>query len=248
MTLTRKRGTALWHQVATTLAEGIDAGTWKPGERLPTEPELMACFGVSRFTVRQAIASLERRGVVRAEQGRGTFVHRAPLVYPISSRTRFSRNLIEQGFDPGRQGLLEEVIPASEEVAEALAIAPGALVAHRRGIGTADGVPIEVASVWLPADRFPDFARRLSEHATYTATFAAYGIRDYLRSWTRVETRLPTPEEAGALRQPEEAPVLVLTRVDADPDGRPILFGRGAWSGDRVVFDLRQDGSRTLVG
>lgn len=247
MSLTRKRGTALWHQVEAALAGEIDAGVWKPGERLPTEPGLMARFGVSRFTVRQAIASLERRGLVRAEQGRGTFVYREMLVYPISSRTRFSRNLIERGFDPGREGLLEEVIPASGEVAEALAIAPGDLVAHRRGIGTADGVPIEVASVWLPATRFPDFARTLSEQATYTATFARYGIRDYLRLWTRVETRLPTPEEARALRQPESAPVLLVTRVDTDMQGRPILFGRGAWSGGRVVFDL-QEGSRALVG
>nr|WP_281417429.1 phosphonate metabolism transcriptional regulator PhnF [Plastoroseomonas hellenica] len=247
VSLTRKRGMALWLQVKTALAAEIEGGAWRPGERLPTEPELMERFGVSRFTVRQAIASLERRGLVRAEQGRGTFVHRDLLAYPISSRTRFSRNLIEQGFDPGGELLLQEVIPASEEVAEALAIAPGALVAHRRGIGTADGIPIEVASVWLPADRFPDFARVKAEHATYTATFAAYGIPDYLRLWTRVEGRLPTPEEAEALRQLEASPVLAVTRLDADLQGRPISYGRSAWSGERVVFDL-QDGSRALVG
>jgi GntR family phosphonate transport system transcriptional regulator len=247
VSLARKRGTALWHQVATALAEGIDAGTWKPGERLPTEPELMARFGVSRFTVRQAIASLERRGLVRAEQGRGTFVHRDVLIYAISSRTRFSRNLIERGYDPGRQGLHEEVIAASAEVAEALGIAPGDPVAHRRGIGTADGVPIEIASIWLPARRFPDFLRILAGNATYTGTFAHFGVRDYTRLWTRVETRLPTPEEAQGLRQPEAAPVLVVTRVDADLEGRPILYGRGAWSGERVVFDLRED-ARTLIG
>lgn len=247
MAVTRKRGTALWLQVKTALAAEIEGGAWRPGERLPTEPELMQRFGVSRFTVRQAIASLERRGLVRAEQGRGTFVHREVLIYPISSRTRFSRNLIERGFDPGREGLLEEVIPASAEVAEALAIAPGDPVAHRRGIGTADGVPIEIASIWLPAGRFPDFLRILAGNATYTATFASFGVRDYLRLWTRIGTRLPTEEEARALRQPEESPVLVMTRVDADPDGCPILYGRAAWSGERVVFDL-QDGTRALVG
>lgn len=247
MTLSRKRGTALWLQVKTALAAEIEGGAWKAGERLPTEPELMERFGVSRFTVRQAIASLERRGLVRAEQGRGTFVHRDVLVYPISSRTRFSRNLIEQGFDPGREGLLEEVVAAPAEVAEALGITVGDPVAHRRGIGTADGVPIEIASIWLPARRFPDFLRVLAGNATYTATFATFGVRDYLRLWTRIGTRLPTEEEARVLRQSEESPVLVMTRVDADPDGRPILYGRAAWSGERVVFDL-QDGTRALVG
>ena len=54
MSLTRKQGQALWHQVETTLADEIEAGQRKSGERLPTEPELMQRFGVSRFTVRPA--------------------------------------------------------------------------------------------------------------------------------------------------------------------------------------------------
>jgi GntR family phosphonate transport system transcriptional regulator len=239
--LTRRQGQALWHQLEAALAAEIESGARRTGERLPTEPELMARFGVSRFTVRQAIASLERRGLVRAEQGRGTFVHRDVLTYPISRRTRFSRNLIEQGFDPGGEMLLEDVVPADEEVALHLRLGPGAPVAHRRGIGTANGMPIELADVYLPAGRFPDFAEVRARHATYTATFAEYGIRDYVRLSTTIEARLPTPAEARLLRQPDSVPVLGVTRVDADLDGNPILFGRAAWSGERVIFDLAEE-------
>ena len=110
MALTRKAGSALWHQVEQTLAQDIIGGTLAVGTQLPTEPVLMARFGVSRFTVRQAIANLERRGLVRAEQGRGTFVQSHILTYPISA-ARFSRNLIEQGFDPGGEVVFETVIP-----------------------------------------------------------------------------------------------------------------------------------------
>jgi len=238
--VTRGQGTALWHQVGTALESEIAAGTLRVGHRLPTEPELMERFGVSRFTVRQAIASLERRGLVRAEQGRGTFVHRDVLTYPISRRTRFSRNLIEQGFDPGGQVLLQEVVPAEPDVAQALQLAPGDAVVHRRGIGTANGVPIEVASVYVPADRFPDFAKVRNAHATYTAAFATYGIADYLRLSTTIEARLPSPDEARALHQPVGSPVLGVTRVDCDLDRRPILYGRAAWSGERVIFELME--------
>jgi GntR family phosphonate transport system transcriptional regulator len=236
--VTRKEGRALWQQIEQTLAAEIDAGTLRLGDRLPTEPGLMQRFGVSRFTVRQAIASLERRGLVRAEQGRGTFVHRDVLTYPISRRTRFSRNLIEQGFDPGGTVLLQQVVAADDAVAAALHLPTGALVAHRRGIGTANGTPIELASVYVPADRFPDFPNVRNRHATTTATFAAYGIASYVRVSTAIETRLPTADEARALRQPDSAPVLVVTRVDADTAGVPILFGHAVWSGERVVFEL----------
>lgn len=243
MALTRKAGTALWLQVEQALVQDILGGTLTAGTRLPTEPDLMARFGVSRFTVRQAIASLERRGLLRAEQGRGTFVHAPNLVYPISGRTRFSRNLIEQGFEPGGEVLFQSVVPAGPEVGEKLRIPDWQSVAHRRGIGKADDIPIELADVFLPLSRFPDFARRRDKHTTYTATFASYGIKDYLRASTLIEARMPSEQEAHLLRQSASSPVFVVTRIDTDLEGVPILFGRGVWSAERVSFDL-SDGTR----
>jgi GntR family phosphonate transport system transcriptional regulator len=60
MTLIRKNGDALWHQVEQALAADIAAGTLVVGTKLPTEPALMARFGVSRFTVRQASCAPSR--------------------------------------------------------------------------------------------------------------------------------------------------------------------------------------------
>jgi GntR family transcriptional regulator len=66
---------ALYYQLAELLEEGIRSGDWKPGGRLPSEPAMCDHFGVSRATVRQALARLERRGLVTRRAGRGTFVH-----------------------------------------------------------------------------------------------------------------------------------------------------------------------------
>ena len=60
--------------VATKLAEDIGAGTYRPGERLPSEPELTRLFGVSRHTVRAALRSLSAKGLVSSQRGRGTIV------------------------------------------------------------------------------------------------------------------------------------------------------------------------------
>lgn len=244
MTLTRKAGSALWHQVEEAIARDIADGVLPFGAQLPTEPRLTARFGVSQFTVRQAIANLERRGLIRAEQGRGTFVHHGVLIYPISERTRFARDLIDQGLDPGGELLFETVVPAGADIGDRLRIPAWQSVVHRRGIGKANDLPIELADVFVPLNRFPDFPRIRAQHATYTATFAAHGIKDYVRASTLIEARLPTEHEAHLLRQRKSSPVFVVTRVDADLDGLPLLFGQGLWSSERVAFDLTDHGRR----
>jgi GntR family transcriptional repressor for pyruvate dehydrogenase complex len=57
------------------LEDAIHSGAYKPGDRLPSERELVATFGVSRVSVRDAISSLEAVGLVVVQQGRGAFVN-----------------------------------------------------------------------------------------------------------------------------------------------------------------------------
>ena len=237
-TIDRKGGSALWHQIGEILAADIAAGTFAPGAKLPTEPELMERFGVSRFTVRQALGHLEQRGLVRAEQGRGTFVHKGVLDYTLSKRTRFSKNLIEQGFEPGGELLVHEIVPATERVAAYLELAAGALVIHRRGIMTADGAPIELGDSYYPADRFPDFDKARRQYPTITAALASYGVTDYERLSTEIEARMPTAEEARLLRQPKSVPLLVTRKLDVDSDGVPITYSESIWSSERITFNV----------
>jgi DNA-binding FadR family transcriptional regulator len=61
-------------EVARKLQEQISLGKWGLGERLPTEPELMHYFGVSRSTIREAVRILSNTGWIRVQQGVGTFV------------------------------------------------------------------------------------------------------------------------------------------------------------------------------
>ncbi|MFB6909157.1 GntR family transcriptional regulator [Streptomyces bacillaris] len=56
------------------LAAEIKAGKIKPGEKIPSEAELVQRFGVARMTARRAVGVLRERGLVRTEWGKGTFV------------------------------------------------------------------------------------------------------------------------------------------------------------------------------
>ena len=73
-TISRK---SLADEVASKLQQQIALGKYKVNEKLPIEPELMRVFGVGRSTIREAIKTLANSGLLRVQQGLGTFVDQA---------------------------------------------------------------------------------------------------------------------------------------------------------------------------
>src|SRR5689334_4720882 len=83
--LRRAGGEPLYAQVARDLAAHVRAGTLPSGARLPPEPALAQAYGVNRLTVREALISLTRQGLVRRVQGVGSFVADAPVRHRIGA-------------------------------------------------------------------------------------------------------------------------------------------------------------------
>ncbi len=96
----RHEGVALWRQIASQLQQAIGAGSYAPGARLPTEAELSQHFRVNRHTVRRALEELSRAGLVRVEQGRGSFVAEDVIEYAVEPRTRFSEWIRKHNKEP----------------------------------------------------------------------------------------------------------------------------------------------------
>ena len=78
---------SLSKQVSDKLESLIESGTYQVGERIPTEPELMEMFQVSRNTVREAVQSLTWAGILEVKQGDGTYVR---------SCNRFQANMTQK--------------------------------------------------------------------------------------------------------------------------------------------------------
>lgn len=232
--LARGKGIAVWRQVAEILEAGMADGTWSAGTRLPTETELGLRFGVNRHTVRQALRDLAERGLVRAQQGSGTYVERAPLTYPIATRTRFSDIVVAQAREPTGHLLFAEREPATPPIAEALKLAPGADVIRLETTRAADGVPISWAVSAVPADRFPDVAEIYRATGSFTAAFRADGVEDYVRAATRIGARIADALDAERLEITIGRPVIEIDCVNADLEGRPIQWARARFAGDRV--------------
>lgn len=229
---------ALWIAISESLTRDIVAGRYGSGDKLPTEAELSARFGVNRHTVRRALQAMADSGLVHARRGAGVFVASNPTDYALGKRVRFHQNLRAAGRVPGRELLCSETRMADAGEAQALQIAPGDPVHAYETLATADEEPIALGSGVFPLARLPGLPEALQAHESITQALAACGVTDYTRASTRVTAQLATPTQAARLRLPQGAPILRTTSLNIDPQGRPVEFGRTWFAGDRVTLTL----------
>lgn len=234
----RGSGVAAWRQIADGLREEIAAGIRPAGARLPTEAELSVRFAVNRHTIRRALAALAGEGLVRADQGRGTFVADRPLPYPIGRRTRFSTAVVAAARTPSRLLLSAEIVPATTALAARFGLEEGARLHRLETMSAVDGLPMAVSTSWMSAERFPDFAAALTETGSFTTAFARAGVADYVRLETRIRAALADVDDALRLGIPAGAAVLVTHSVDGDSEGRPLDVSHTRFAADRIEFSV----------
>lgn len=235
----RQDGVALWRQIATRLQQDIGAGVYVPGGRLPTEAELSQRFGVNRHTVRRALEELSRGGLVRVEQGRGSFVAEDVLEYAVEARTRFSEWIRKHNMEPSGKLLQLRETAADSHIAAGLGIRSGSRVVLLERLGFADDRPVGISQHYFPAARLRGILDALRASPTITEALKSVGVSDYLRQTTRVTARLPNAEEAELLRMPRNRPLLVTENINVDRAGTVVEFGISRYPTPRVqiVFE-----------
>lgn len=234
---------SLWSSIADTLRGEIAEGLYRPGDKLPTEAELAARFGVNRHTVRHALAALAQDGTVHSRRGAGVFVTATPTDYALGRRVRFNRNVAASGRTPSRRITRLETRPASSREAEALRLPVDAGVHVVEGISLADGQPLASFRSVFPAARFPDLPAAVERHRSITAALADCGLTDYTRAETRLTAKLANPIQALALQVPQGAPILRSTALNVDAEGQPVEYGTTWFAGDRVTLTVTPDGA-----
>lgn len=228
-------GVALWRRIADDIRLDIVGGKLERGAQLPTEAALAARFSANRHTVRRALSVLAEEGVVRAEQGRGTFVDEARrLSYRIGRRTRFYEGLAGQTRETHGQLLASRDETASAAVARALALRPGARVVRLETLTFADDRPLSRATAWFSYARFRDVADIYRETGSITRTLARLGVSDYARLSTRISARHAAPDETHDLRLAPGSVLLVTEKVDVDLDDTPIQYALTRFPAERM--------------
>ncbi len=233
-----RSSTPVWQAIATALRADISEGRYLPADKLPTEAQLSARFGVNRHTVRHALSQLVAEGLVRTRRGAGTFVASTPTDYPIGEWVRFHENLLAAGRRPEKRILDVESRAATAGEARALEIDEGAPVCSYHGLSLADGAPIALFESVFPLDRVKAMDQNLTETSSVTEALALAGVADYTRASTRLTAVLADVTQALHLHLREGDPLLRSTSVNVEAAGVPVEYGRTWFAGDRVTLTL----------
>src|SRR3712207_7694745 len=220
--LVRSSAGTLYHQILLSLTERIESGEIGVGDRLPSEADLVAEFGVSRTTARRALDELRRQGLVRREPGRGTFLASPRLRSNLAYLHSFSEEIERWGYTPGVRLISQEERAADEEVAARLGVEVGEGVLYVRRLRLADERPIFVCDSFLTISRFPclkdaDYGSvslsRLLEERTGRKV-------EHARQW--IGAAAAEPDVADLLGIPAGVPVLKVRRITCVTGEEPV--------------------------
>lgn len=225
-----------YEELRVALADDIGARL-RPHEALPSERDLMHRFGVSRMTVREAIGRLVDDGLVYRVQGAGTFVADPATISKSLHLTSFSEDIRARSMEPGSVTVSTASLPVPDAVAGPLGLGRGRMVVHLERVRTADGVPMALENVWLPADLVPGVdLDRLASGSVYAALAAAGAEPE--RAEQSIRAGVLQPRDAGLLDVAAGSPALVVSRTTFDGRGRAVERAVSQYRGDRYDFQL----------
>lgn len=235
----------LHHQVYLHLKAALDRGEWTPGDRLPPERELAVQYGCSLITVRRALTELAREGRLERTRGRGTFVLRRRIERDLAGTMSFTEEMQTRGLDPQTKLIGARPESAGEAVAHALHLEPGSPTLYLERLRLADGEPLLLEQVHLPAERFPGLLASDLEHGSlYELLTERYGT-PVVRAREALEPVLLRAREARLLGRPVRSPALLIEGIAFSADGHPVEFARTYVRGDRTRYYVERFEVRT---
>lgn len=227
-----------YRQIEQALRERI--ATLRPGERLPSDAELCAEFGVSRMTARNAMQRLAEEGLVDRHPGRGSFVA-TPLAHRRTDRLMtFSSEMARRGHVPSSRLLARAIRPSTRAEAASLELPPGEPIVEVRRVRLADNQPIAVESAVLVQACGPAVLAADLEAGSLHAAIHASGF-SLRRGTGTVGASAATSEDARLLDVRRGDPLLVERRVILDDDGRRIEATESRYAADRYALDVSFD-------
>jgi len=238
-TLERTNPLPLYYQLKEVLKQQIRSGHLAPHTAIPSEPELVTSYHVSRATVRQALSELVHEGLLYRQHGKGTFVCEPRVQQTQSELTSLTEEIQRRGKRPGGLLLVSELIRGSETVRKQLSLTDTEQAIRLERLRTADDIPIAHEVDYLPYPRAASIyqrAKELSDGSLYNL-MNSEGLNPYIVE-QKIRVGTATVREAELLRIPPGEAGLHFTSTAFDLTGSPIEYSETFFPGTQYDFHV----------
>jgi GntR family transcriptional regulator len=240
LTKTRKQK-PLHLDISEQIHQQIIACHYLPGDKLPSERELIKSWKVSRITIRRAIANLVQQGLVTTHQGKGAYItQKDKVVYTLSNPLKFLENdLADRGIDLSLKNIIFELVSAPKEVQKILQLPADQPTAYRqKKLLLMDRQPGGVDITYI----LPEIGRQLAPELIQNMTFPVLERNNYPIEYVAamIECTNANLELSEYLDVPLGHPLLVYRHTAYTTDDRPIVHGETVSRGDRFCYSVNQ--------
>lgn len=229
------------------LAVHIAQDRYQPGDRLPSEHALCGLFGVSRITVRKALADMEREGAIERIHGKGTFVARPKAFQMVTELQGFAEAMTPLGHEVRNQLQGFRYFATTPGLAARLQLDPGAQAAEISRIRFLDSRPLSFESTYVAAP----LGRQLAGADLVTRDLFEILETDLGRApgyaQVAIEATIADDGLAGMLEVPVGAPLLRVERHVFDAQGEPLVFEHLSLRADTFQYRMRIDRLRSTA-
>ena len=227
----------LYQRLADEIRQSVVDGTFKPGDRAPSETILAERHNLAPGTVRKALDVLVTEGVLERFQGKGTFVRRPSFDRSLFRFFRFKGP--DGAFSVLESRILRrEVEPIPDYIASALDVPPGTDGISMSRLRLHQGIPVVAEEIWLAFEPFRAFAAMQNNQIGELL----YPVYDHVcgklvaRAEETLTAEAASPETSRLLRIAQGTPVIVIDRLAKGYDNAPLEWRRSRGRADQFTY------------
>ncbi|SFB27113.1 GntR family transcriptional regulator [Lentibacillus halodurans] len=223
------------------LLNRIKSGSYKKGERIPTELELCKDFNVSRTTVRSALNQLTLEGYLVRKQGKGTYIADKKVSQTLShTMKRYSDQVAVQGKKAKIALISIQVVPASERLEQSLNVAENDPIQRVERTRHANDEPTQYEISYIPWGVAPGITQLHAETSLYAALKEEFGVH-IAKTTEHVEITLADENVSTLLQCEPGLPCFYIETVAEDENGNKVEFSRSYFRGDKTNFMIERN-------
>ena len=228
----------LYLQLKNSIKENIANGTFKPGDKIPTEEEICNTYRISRTVTKQALSELVSEGYLVRYKSKGTFVNSNKNTGFFHEIISFNEEMAREGYVPRTKVISNRLVPCPEDIAEKLHLPPETPVICIERVRFRNDVSVYYVRAYYIAEYLRGLEKiDLTDASLYAIMESRYQIR-ICRTSRRFYPKLCCKKIADYLGIKAGVPIQYVESSEYDQYDRLISYDESTYVGDRNIFSV----------